>query len=217
MFTEKRWLKNLALAVCTCLLAISLYSPAFAKMIALLPIHDAHLQASQLATVERSLGEDLDTNLRIATSALLAQGMSSDSLVPYVAVMSKQNVVPNSPTTSAFGTVGAVLAGDRLIVRGSFRNLTSSMRDYTTDPVDPPNSNITSAFHVHQGDSSINGPFQYALNVMLDETERGGSVAGEYTLSADQLQALSEGLLYVDLHTTQNRGGELRGILMPST
>ncbi|MGJ3244520.1 MAG: CHRD domain-containing protein [Elainellaceae cyanobacterium] len=216
MSTQKKQLKNLALAICTCLLAISLYSPAFGKMIALLPIHDARLQTSQLAMVERSLGEDLDTTLKAATSTLLAQGMSNDSIVPYVAVMSKQNVVPNAPTTSAFGAVGAVLAGDRLIVRGSFSNLTSPMRDYATDPVDPPNSNITSAFHLHQGDSSMNGPFQYALNVMLDETERGGSVAGEYTLSADQLQALSEGLLYVDLHTTRNRGGELRGILMPS-
>jgi hypothetical protein len=43
----------------------------------------------------------------------------------------------------------------------------------------------------------------------------GGRLSGEYTLTPEQLQALSAGQLYVDIHTTQNRAGELRGIFQP--
>ena len=133
----------------------------------------------------------------------------------YVALMSEDNVVPADPKTFARGTVGAVVSGNRMIVRGSFKTLTSAPRDYATDPVNPPNNSITLAFHSHQGTPMESGPFQYALDVMLDETGRGGLAMGEYTLTSEQLQALADGRLYVDIHTTKNRGGELRGILMP--
>ncbi|MBD1913424.1 MULTISPECIES: CHRD domain-containing protein [unclassified Leptolyngbya] len=163
-----------------------------------------------------SLEGSLTANLQAAESVLLAQGMTNGMMTSYVAILSKNNVVPTSPMTEARGTVGAVLMGDRLVVRGSFRNLSSPMRDYATDPVDPPNPNITSAFHIHRGEPTANGPFQYALQVMMDDTGRGGMAMGEYTLTPEQLQALSAGQLYLDLHTTQNRAGELRGILMPA-
>ena len=117
--------------------------------------------------------------------------------------------------TPARGAVGAVLSGNRLVVRGSFKMLTSDMRDYATDPVNPPNPSITSAFHIHQGTPMENGPFQYALDVTLDDTERSGSAMGEYTLTEEQMRALADNRLYVDIHTTENRGGELRGTLMP--
>ncbi|NMF85393.1 CHRD domain-containing protein [Nodosilinea sp. P-1105] len=38
---------------------------------------------------------------------------------------------------------------------------------------------------------------------------------GEYTLTPEQIQALNNGMVYLDVHTTRYRGGELRGILMP--
>ncbi|HSM81749.1 MAG TPA: CHRD domain-containing protein [Nodosilinea sp.] len=162
-----------------------------------------------------ALGEQIDANLAAAAAPLLAQGAADGSIVTYVAMLSGQNVVPNTPMTEARGVVGAALAGDRLVVRGSFRELSSAMRDYATDPVDPPNPNITSAFHVHRGSPSENGPFQYALEVTMNASGRGGSATGDYTLTPEQLQALQDGLLYIDLHTTRNRAGELRGILMP--
>ncbi|MGB3790205.1 MAG: CHRD domain-containing protein [Phormidesmis sp.] len=130
--------------------------------------------------------------------------------------MTESNVVASSlKNTPARGAVGAVLSGNRLIVRGSFKMLSSDMRNYATDPVNPPNADITSAFHIHQGTPMENGPFQYALNVMLDDDGRSGSAMGEYTLTEEQMQALASNQLYVDIHTTKNRGGELRGTLMP--
>lgn len=202
-------IRNVLLGALACFSLVMLSTPAMSTV------------SSQPQSLVRTLPSDsldgsLTTNLREAESVLLAQGMAMDSMTTYVAILSKNNVVPTMPMTGARATVGAVLVGDRLVVRGSFSNLSSAMRDYATDPVDPPNPNITSAFHIHRGEPTANGPFQYALQVMMDDTGRGGMAMGEYTLTPEQLQALSAGQLYLDLHTTQNRAGELRGILMPA-
>ncbi|WP_347404983.1 CHRD domain-containing protein [Nodosilinea sp. LEGE 06152] len=196
---------------------VLLYSPMVGRVLAQSPLAASRVAVSAPALNDGfAIGAQIDANLAAATAPLLAQGSAARPIVTYVAMLSSQNVVPNSPVTNARGVVGAALAGDRLVVRGSFRELTSAMRDYGTDPVDPPNPNITSAFHVHRGSPSENGPFQYALEVTMDDTGRGGSAMGDYTLTPEQLQALQNGMLYIDLHTTRNRGGELRGILMPA-
>lgn len=213
MHSIKIRLKSLLLGILSCFLVIGLSSPV-------LGITSQAIGFSQnreaRSPIHAGLNKEIDTNLQVAKSVLLAQGMSESSLKTYVAVMSPDNVVPNSPNTSAGGVVGAVLAGDRLVVRGSFRDLSSAMRDYASDPTDPPNPNITSAFHIHRGMSSENGPFQYALTVMMNDSGRGGSAMGDYTLTPEQREALDNGMLYVDLHTTRYRTGELRAALMPS-
>ncbi|NJN85412.1 MAG: CHRD domain-containing protein [Leptolyngbyaceae cyanobacterium SL_7_1] len=171
-------------------------------------------QASPLAQ-PTEIAPQIAANLREADAVLLAQSNAPETVSRYVAVLTKNNVVPATPTTAAFGSAGAVLMGDRLIVRGDFSNLTSPLRDYATDPLDPPNPNITSGVHIHQGEATTNGPFQYALEVTPGDTELKGRFAGSYTLTSEQLQALSTGNLYVDLHTRRNRAGELRGVFQP--
>ena len=109
--------------------------------------------------------------------------------------------------------LGAALIGDRLILCGSFYGLNSPLSDYATDPVAPPNPNITSAVHIHKGSANANAPFQYALQVQINADGVSGNVKGEYKLTDEQLQALNSGGLYVDIHTKSNRAGELRGIL----
>lgn len=209
MIIPKIHLKNVLLSVLSGLLVVGLWSPAFGRL-------TSPLSQSQTSTSTQFLvGEQLDANLQAAESSLLAQGFSSGSITSFVAIMSDSNIVPASPDTNATGVVGAALSGNQLSVRGSFRKLTSELRDYATDPLDPPNPNITSGFHIHRGMSTENGPFQYALTVMEDETGLAGSAMGDYTLTAEQLDALANGMLYVDLHTTTNRAGELRAVLMP--
>ncbi len=198
---KMRWL---LMGTFTCLLLTGLLDSTWRSAIAALPTSSANNFLAQA-----------DATVQQAQKVLIAQGSSRNSLTSYVAVMSGNNVVPADPKTMARGAVGAALSGNRLIVRGSFRNLSSPLRDYASDPVNPPNTNITSAFHIHQGTPDENGPFQYALEVTLNPTNRGGSARGEYTLTTEQAQALANGRLYVDIHTTKNRGGELRGILMP--
>lgn len=222
MRTIPKTMRLLLMGTLTCLFLTGVFSPTWGQAIASLPSSSSASPALQMAEADEFLGQSLTANLQQAQKAqekaeriLLAQGATGTMLQSYVAVMSEDNVVPADPKTMARGAVGAALSGNRLIVRGSFKNLTSFPRDYATDPVNPPNTSITSAFHIHQGTPAENGPFQYALNVTLDDTGRGGSAMGEYMLTPEQLQALADSRLYVDIHTTQNRGGELRGILMP--
>lgn len=210
MFNARKTLKTLAMALCSGLLVVGLYSPGFAQTLANVP---AALPPA--AVPQTTIGQQIDANLRAAQAPLLSQGMATNDWVTYVAILSPREVVPNTPMSMARGAVGAVLSGNRLVVRASFRDLTSDLRDYATDPLDPPNPNITSAFHIHQGRPNENGPFQYALDVMVNEDTNGGRAMGEYTLTPEQIQALNNGMLYVDVHTTRYRGGELRGILMP--
>lgn len=153
--------------------------------------------------------------LHEAETVLIAQGTANQPLTRYVAVMTKDGVVPSAASTNAFGTAGAALVGDRLVMRGDFSNLSSPLRDYTTDPATPPNPNITSGIHIHRGEPTANGPFQYALQVSPSASGLQGRFMGEYTLTPEQLEALANGRLYVDLHTRQNRTGELRGVLKP--
>ncbi len=169
----------------------------------------------QATTSDLERTQRLMTDVQEAEATLLAQGTGRGAIVRYAAILLKTNVVPEAPATMATGVAGAALAGNRLVIRGDFGKLSSGLRDYATDPVNPPNPNITSAVHVHRGAPRENGPFQYALTVTLDSTGLGGRFAGEYTLTSEQLQALSNGMLYVDIHTKQNRAGELRGTLKP--
>ncbi len=182
------WL-NLMMGVLTCLLIVGLSAyPSFSN------------------TAPMQWSSDLQPE-----SNLLAQGMMGESMKQYQITLSSQTVVPNAPSTMAMGSAEATLKGDRLTVRGSFSQLSSALRDYAVDPVNPPNPKITSAVHIHRGADTENGPFQFALTVKTNRQTMGGKFSGKYTLSPEQLQALSEGKLYIDLHTQQNRAGELRG------
>lgn len=199
MTYPKRILFNFILGALTCLSLVGLSTPSVAQAV-----------SSWIRPVDPYLAADVHQ----AETVLLAQGMNNASFQRFAATLSRGAVVGASPSGRATGAAGAVLAGDRLVVRGDFRNLAGPLRDYTVDPVDPPNPNITSAVHIHRGEPTVNGPFQYALTVTLSN-ERNGRFAGEYTLTPEQLQALASGNLYLDLHTTRNRAGELRGVLRP--
>ncbi len=214
MKKRNKSLINLLLGVASCLLLVGIATPAISQ-------GAVAIVSAQIGVSTRdAIATQLSVHLQEAEIALLAQAEpepntrtapSSGAIVRYVAVLSGKDVVP-SASTSAFGAAGAALVGNRLVIRGDYSGLTSPLRDYATDPLNPPNPNITSGIHVHRGELSKNGPFQYALTVEPRADQLSGRFMGEYTLTEEQLQALSNGTLYVDLHTKQNRAGELRGI-----
>lgn len=148
--------------------------------------------------------------------SMMAGGMSGQSTKRYSLSLNSSAVVPNAPSTTATGMAEATLKGDRLMVRGRFNRLSSTLRDYAADPTNPPNPKITSAVHIHRGEATENGPFQFALTVMMNDMSMGGQFRGEYTLSSEQLEALANGKMYIDIHTKQNRAGELRGYFQPA-
>lgn len=218
---KNKWvLVNFLFALVTCVTIIGLSSPSFSSQTAQSPNWLDRQLVSNLQHAESVITAQMVTTQDMPTQEMPSQEMSPQAMpnrtmTRYVAVLTKDAVVPTQPSNAAFGAAGAVLVGDRLVMRGDFSNLSSPLRDYATDPVSPANPNITSAVHIHQGESTKNGLFQYALTVNLNETGMGGRFAGEYTLTSEQQQALSNGMLYVDIHTKTNRAGELRGILRP--
>lgn len=211
---------NFSLGTIACVLLIGLsVAPSWSKATANIPVSTgttpsfSTTSAAQPTPSQNPINQHLMADLQEVESMLVAQSMPTSSFQRYAAILMNNSVVPSAPSTSATGVVGAVLVGDRLILRGDFGGLSSPLRDYATDPTTPPNPKITSGAHIHRGEPNQNGPFQYALTVMMNETGMGGRLAGEYTLTAEQLQALADGKLYIDMHTQQNRAGELRGIL----
>jgi post-segregation antitoxin (ccd killing protein) len=202
----RKFLFSMVLGITICLLAINISAPAQSYNRA------AKINSSQLINTAISLAtyqQQAEAELR-SQENLISQGAT---FTRFAAILSGSEVYPNPATTSSTGVVGAALIGDRLILRGGFSGLNSPLRDYATDPVTPPNPNITSGVHIHKGAANANGPFQYALQVQVNADGVSGNVKGEYKLTDEQLQALNSGGLYVDIHTKSNRAGELRGIL----
>lgn len=235
----RQFLVNVLLGVSTCVLMVSFSSLSWSQTPGLLPDQSQVVasvpNAGSRSGIAQSFEQTLALHLQEAESVLLAQDtpaatpvtpaspttpattpVTPTTLQSFTAVMTNGAVIGMTPETRAFGAAGAVLVGNRLVVRGDFSNLTSPLRDYATDPVSPPNPNITSGVHIHQGDATRNGPFQYALRVEPNPSGLAGRFAGEYTLTPEQVEALSRGELYLDLHTQQNRAGELRGVLRPA-
>jgi hypothetical protein len=130
MPNEKKWMRQFMLGTFTCLLLVVLSTPVLSQLASARSI----FPGNPTTAMQFESGRMMDLNLQAARSALVAQGMMNDSMMYYVAVLSQQNVVPGDPMTSARGAMGAVLVGDRLMVRGNFRDLSSPMRDYGMDP-----------------------------------------------------------------------------------
>ena len=65
--------------------------------------------------------------------------------------------------------------------------------------------------HIHRGAKGTNGP----VLIPLDKKGDTYSAPAGRKLTAEQLQLLKSGSLYVNVHTNRNKGGEVRGQLQP--
>jgi len=101
-----------------------------------------------------------------------------------------------APSMSGVGEAHATLTGATLVIMGDFAGLSSP----------------ATAAHVHQARPARRGPVALTLDVV---SGRSGTLAGTFTLDAAAQDALRGGDYYVQIHTENNRGGELRGWLLP--
>lgn len=125
----------------------------------------------------------------------------------YVATtqLSGANEVP-AVTTNATGIATATLEGDKLTVTGTFSGLQSNLQ------VAP---GTMSAAHVHQGAQGTTGAPILDLTITTSD-QRNGSYTGTKDLTDEQQEAFKDGLLYVNVHTVNNPGGEIRGQFIPT-
>ena len=126
----------------------------------------------------------------------------------YCGILSGQQQVP-VVATGATGFVKATLKGHTLTVSGRFRDLSSPL------------------FPVGQlGAAHVHGPATAGQNAgvlfQLTVTPGAGNLSGKFdecqnrfTLTDEQIQFLRDGLLYVNIHTTNFQSGEIRSQLLP--
>lgn len=105
------------------------------------------------------------------------------------------------------GEVEAVLDGNQLTVSGIFREMNGAF-----------DATIGGGAHIHLGLAGENGSVALALTTVPDVDLRGGVFLesdNTFMLTEDQVTALRNRGMYVNIHTTDFPGGELRGQLLP--
>lgn len=108
-----------------------------------------------------------------------------------------------SVKTDASGALILELNGDSLFASGSFTGLDSDF-----------DAEIAGGSHLHAGNAGMNGGVDFLLNADVDAGLRSGSYSvmnNMFELTADQKATLMARGYYVNLHTKEYGGGELRG------
>ena len=101
-----------------------------------------------------------------------------------------------APAISGGGDARATLAGSELTIVATFAGMSSP---------------ATSA-HVHRAPIARRGPVAFTLDV---PAAAAGRIEETVTLTGAQLDVLRDGRYYLQIHTRDNPGGELRGWLLP--
>lgn len=196
--------------------SISAFALVFAANFAV-PTHALNISETEARSNQLAMSHDGMEAMEEMETMEEAEAMEEEMEMGFTvmtAMLSGDNIYPTPVETSAGGVAVAILSeNNTLMVYGSFSGLSSPLRDYETDPLDPPNPAITSAVHLHLGTPEENGPFARALSVTTSEDGLSGLFTGTYELTEEEVEALGEGNLYIDIHTTMNRGGELRGVI----
>tara|TARA_R110000868_G_scaffold1211_2_gene9313 strand:- start:31209 stop:35264 length:4056 start_codon:yes stop_codon:yes gene_type:complete len=124
------------------------------------------------------------------------------STATFYASLSGTAEVP-SIETSALGALVLELHKDTLIVTGSFGNLTGAF-----------DATIAGGSHLHIGHAGENGGIAIQLDADVGLDLSGGvyrAEENEYTLTSEQIDALMDRMMYLNIHTLAFGSGELRG------
>ncbi|MDX2005497.1 MAG: CHRD domain-containing protein [Meiothermus sp.] len=125
---------------------------------------------------------------------------SSGPKTTFAATLSGANERPSPVTTSATGSVTLALneAAKSITVTGSYSGMV----------VDT--SIAQTGAHIH-GPIGKDGTAGVLFALTANNT--GNTISGTFTVTDQQIADLRAGLWYVNLHSSTNRGGEIRGQL----
>ena len=137
---------------------------------------------------------DLEAQYATDLQAFALTGASgAPALTQFVANLTSDQEVPRVDFTDSEGTATVNLNPDNTL---TYALTTTSLEEAT-------------AAHIHLGSAAEAGPIIFPLT--------GGPTSWAGTtgvLSAEQLTALNEGRLYINVHTLENTGGEIRGTIV---
>ena len=147
---------------------------------------------SVLTTTNRNL-----TLAREAASALYRlQGLTTNTVLPFTALLNAASEVPTNSSTGS-GVAALSLEGTTLNYYISFSGLTGP----------------ATLAHIHAPYTPLgSGGVMVGLS---PPSATEGVMSGTLTLTADQVTNMVNGLCYLNIHTAQNPGGEIRGQIVP--
>jgi hypothetical protein len=124
---------------------------------------------------------------------LLTMGTSGFAQEVYRARLSPMPTTPQTVTEIlGEGEVILTLSGNTLEVSGTFTGMSST----------------ATGAHLHSGPPAQPGPVAHTLEI--DEAT-GGEISASLELTDEQVEALRNNALYVQVHSVNNAPGELRG------
>ena len=121
----------------------------------------------------------------------------------FTADLSGDQEVP-AVETLGLGSANVTLEGNRLMLDGTFQGIESDLMEVAGTPA-----------HIHEAPMGENGPVVFPVAVTVNEDGRSGTVSLSEELTPEQLEAFMAGRFYLNIHTQENGGGELRAQLVP--
>jgi|GEM_PF-3436086 len=138
-------------------------------------------------------------NEEMATEPEMKQQNYTDEKQNYKATLEGRNEVPEVET-NAEGTVFVTLKNDSIHINGKFSGLSS---DYT-------------ASHIHKGAEGENGDPIITLHPDINDDNTSGSWKASCAISQEQISALEDDSLYINVHSENHKSGEIRDQLTSS-
>ncbi len=131
--------------------------------------------------------------------------MLPESQAVFTAFLNGNQQIP-SITTTGRGMVKVEMMGSRMTATGSFQGLMSDL-----------NTAIAGGSHLHAGYPGQNGPVIYPLMATQSATDTSGRylpMANTFTLSGGRADTLMDRFFYVNVHSMEYGGGEIRGSVL---
>ena len=163
------------------------------------------LSGTQVDTLQRRL---MYANIHTAVFAPgeIRGQLLPDAIAVFISHLGGESM--NNVNTKGEGIAITEYTGARLITHGSFNNLSSKV-----------SANTTGGAHIHYGIAGRNGAILFNLNSALNQDSTGGVFAVRSNVNNPSQtmirDTLFKRLTYVNIHTLNFGGGELRGQLLP--
>ena len=154
-------------------------------------------------------------NGEIYTAIALDGAMEGD--LPQLALL--DGLAPPPPAFNADMTYNVNLSGSQEVPAVNTMSMATAVVEIDEDlpafsvSVDVSGLTDVTGVHVHDGGIDMNGPVAFPLTDAGD----GTYVLAETNISPSNLDALTNGEWYLNVHTTANPNGEVRGQIVPDT